>query len=298
MNNTERIVVGIDGAPSGEQALSWAAAEADRKGVELVIAHVRDVISPAPVSSSTVVTVLPESTAYGRELLSDAVAVVAATHPAGAVTTTLLTGNVAEVLISLGTAQTVLVVGTNGDGRFLRALLGSVSHRVAAHAGCPVVVIPHGRSAAVSAVRQVVVGVITPLAGHATLRFGLQEAAERRSRLVAICAYGTFSRSARDPILRPLSEVRERERQELADALIHLQEEFPTVDVEARLVDEPIAAALGRAATDADLLIVGCRHDDAHRASRLGPVAAQLLHSSPCPVAVVGVAYPAAVVAS
>jgi nucleotide-binding universal stress UspA family protein len=294
---TERVIVGIDGAPSGGQALSWAASEADRKGVELLIVHVSDVVRPAAVSSAAVVTVIMEGGDYGRELLSDAAAVVAGSHPSVKVSTVLRAGNPAEVLLELGTVHTLLVIGTNGEGRFLGALVGSVSHRVAAHAGCPVVVIPHDR-AVLSAHRQIVVGVITPLAGHETLRFGFQEAAERRSDLVAVCAYGTFSRTARDPILRQLSEVREQEQQELLDTVAHLQDEFPTVQVEARLVDEPVVGALCLAATDADLLIVGCRYDDAHRSSRLGAVAARILHTSPCPVAVIGLAHTVAVAAS
>jgi len=274
--------------------LSWAASEAARKGVELLIVHVSDVVRPPAVSSSAVVTVMMESADYGLELLRDAAAVVAGSHPAVKVSTILRTGKPADVFLELGTAQTLLVVGTNGERRLMAALAGSVSHRVAAHAGCPVVVIPH-HERVLSAHHQVVVGVITPLAGHETLRFGFQEASQRNADLVAVCAYGTFSRSARDPILRQLAEVREHEQQELLDALAHLQDEFPTVHVQARLVDEPVVDALCLAATDADLLIVGCRYDDAHRASRLGPVAAELLHSAPCPVAVVGLLHTAVV---
>jgi nucleotide-binding universal stress UspA family protein len=291
---TDRIIVGIDGAPAGARALSWAAGEAARKSVELLIVHVSDVIRPPAVSSSAVVTVMMEGADYGLELLRDAAAVVAGSHPAVKVSTMLRTGKPADVLIELGTAHTLLVVGTNGERRFLAALLGSVSHQVAAHAGCPVVVIPHDRSVT-SVGRHIVVGVITPMAGHETLRFGFMEAAERNVDLIAVCAYGTFSRAARDPILTQLSEVREHERQELLDALAHLQDEFPTVQAHARVVDEPIVGALCLAATDADLLVVSCRNDAAHRASRLGRTATELLHSSPCPVAVVGLAYPATV---
>jgi nucleotide-binding universal stress UspA family protein len=222
---TDRIIVGIDGAPSGLRALSWAAAEAARKGVELLIVHVSDVVRPPAVSSSAVATVMMESSHYGLELLRDAAAVVAGSHPTVKVSTMLRSGNRADVLIELGTAQTLLVVGNNGERRLMAALVGSVSHRVASHACCPVVVIPHNERV-LSARRQVVVGVITPLARHETLRFGFQEASQRKADLVAVCAYGTFSRRARDPILRQLSEVREHEQQELLDSLAHLQDEF------------------------------------------------------------------------
>jgi nucleotide-binding universal stress UspA family protein len=284
---TKRIVVGIDGAPSGAQALAWAAGEAERKCVELVIVHASDLVRSAAVSAAMVVPVMVEGSDYGRELLADAVAIVAASHPAVEVRTILEVANAAELLIELGTPDTLLVVGTNGESRFIGALVGSVSHRVAAHARCAVVVIPHCNSV-MPTHRKVVVGVVTPVTGHETLRFGFQEAVERRASLVAVCAYGTFSRSARDPILKQLTDVRLHEEQELVDMLSHLQDEFPTVEVTARLVDEPVVGALCNAAADAELLVVGCRHDDAHRASRLGPFAAQLLHTSPCPVAVIG----------
>jgi nucleotide-binding universal stress UspA family protein len=291
---TDRIIVGIDGAPSGIRALSWAAAEAARKGVELVIVHVSSVVKPPAVSSSAVVTVMMESSDYGLELLRDAAAVVVGSYPTVKTSTMLRTGNPADVLIELGTAQTLLVVGNNGERRLMAAVGGSVSHRVASHAGCPVVVIPHNERV-LSARRPVVVGVIAPSAGHETLRFGFQEASQRNADLIAVCAYGTFSRSARDPILKQLSEVREHEQQELLDSLGHLQDEFPTVHVQARLVDEPVVGALCLAATDADLLVIGCRPDDSHPFSRLGPVAAELLHSAPCPVAVVGLPHAAVI---
>lgn len=54
--------------------------------------------------------------------------------------------------------------------------------------------------------------------------------------------------------------------------------------------DEP-AEALLRAAQDAQLLVVGCHHSDDRWSTRLGPVPASILHSSPCPVVVVGAAH-------
>jgi nucleotide-binding universal stress UspA family protein len=294
--STERIVVGIDGAPSGAQALSWASAEADRKrrAGDRARQRCRQTIGGVLGAGHDV--------DYGRRRLRSRTVDRrrrgrAASQPTVEVTTVLRVADPAELLIELGTPATLLVVGTNGEGRFIGALLGSVSHRVAAHARCPVVVIPHDASS-IPRSRRIVVGVIAASAGHQTLRFGFEEAAERRASLVAVCAYGTFSRSARDPILDQSGGVRHHEQQELLDALARLQDEFPTVAVEARLVDEPVIGASTRASVGAELLVVGCRDDDAHRSSRLCPLAAQLLHTSPCPVAIVGLPQIASVMVS
>jgi nucleotide-binding universal stress UspA family protein len=57
------------------------------------------------------------------------------------VTTAPVKGHPAEVLMQMAKRAELLVVGSRGHGRIFGALLGSVSHYVAAHAACPVVVI-------------------------------------------------------------------------------------------------------------------------------------------------------------
>jgi nucleotide-binding universal stress UspA family protein len=57
------------------------------------------------------------------------------------VTTAPVKGHPAEVLMQMAKRAELLVVGSRGHGRIFGALLGSVSHYVAPHAACPVVVI-------------------------------------------------------------------------------------------------------------------------------------------------------------
>jgi Universal stress protein family len=57
---------------------------------------------------------------------------------------------------------------------------------------------------------------------------------------------------------------------------------------ERALVCAADEAALHGAAARASLLVLGCRHAEENRFARLGPVSSRLLHSSPCPVAIVG----------
>lgn len=51
-------------------------------------------------------------------------------------------GHPAEALLLTAKDAAALVVGSRGHGGFVGALLGSVSQHVAAHASCPVVLIP------------------------------------------------------------------------------------------------------------------------------------------------------------
>jgi nucleotide-binding universal stress UspA family protein len=57
------------------------------------------------------------------------------------ITTAPVKGHPAEVLMQMAEGAELLVVGSRGYGPIFGALLGSVSHYVAAHATCPVVVI-------------------------------------------------------------------------------------------------------------------------------------------------------------
>jgi nucleotide-binding universal stress UspA family protein len=53
----------------------------------------------------------------------------------------------AAALIELGPQARIIVVGSHGRGGFTRLFLGSVSHAVAQHATCPVVVCRRPRAA-------------------------------------------------------------------------------------------------------------------------------------------------------
>jgi hypothetical protein len=74
----------------------------------------------------------------------------------------------------------------------------------------------------------------------------------------------------------------------LDDCLGQIQPDFPDVKVRAEVAELPTDRALIEWSDHAALLVVGCRHEDGHRLSRLGPVGSWLLHNSKAPIAVVG----------
>ena len=177
-----RVVVGVDGSPGSLAALRWALHEARLRGAELraVLAWQphptwagADVISPftAAISSGagiggmlpSDVAVLPdasvavaspysgrqEAEAAANNVLDSALAAVAEpAERAVRITQAAVEGHAANALLANVTPADLLVVGSRGHGEFARALLGSISQHVVAHAPCPVVVVPDsGRSA-------------------------------------------------------------------------------------------------------------------------------------------------------
>ena len=83
------IVVGIDGSTTSDFALTWAADQAARRAVPLVVAHAIGLLPAEAMSVATVDTVIRESAAYGRQVVDDALKLVERDYPALQVTAVL-----------------------------------------------------------------------------------------------------------------------------------------------------------------------------------------------------------------
>jgi nucleotide-binding universal stress UspA family protein len=141
-----RIVVGVDGSPSSEEALRWGLAQSALTGqpvhaviswefpVDYGVAPMGDFdweANSAAVLSGTVQKVLAEVRPEG---------------PADEVEQHVDRGHPARVLLEAAASAALLVVGSRGHGGFTGMLLGSVSQHVVAHAACPVVVVHRPRA--------------------------------------------------------------------------------------------------------------------------------------------------------
>jgi nucleotide-binding universal stress UspA family protein len=130
-----KVVVGVDGSASSQQALRWAARQARLTGGELRAVAVWDYPTGA--------LVLEDVDWFGitGKILDDAV--TASLHPdeADRVQRSVLRGYPARVLLDAAAEADLLVVGSRGRGGMVGMLLGSVSQHVVTHAGCPVVVV-------------------------------------------------------------------------------------------------------------------------------------------------------------
>jgi nucleotide-binding universal stress UspA family protein len=140
----DRVVVGVDGSPSSERALRWAADEADRHGVALVVVHtwwypyLETQAGSAQARDLTEVDaecVLERAVAQARDRCGVNVS-----------------GQLVERSTVPGILETVrdgdvLVLGSRGRGAVASGLFGSTVNSVLDRCAVPVVVVPDAQPA-------------------------------------------------------------------------------------------------------------------------------------------------------
>lgn len=134
----DRIVVGIDGSGAADSAIEWAADEADRHGVELVLVHGWSYPYSTESAESTrareITQIDADTTLVG--------ALDAARQRAGAtVTGALVEGTAVSALLDTVRDGDLLVVGSRGRGAVKTRLFGSTVNTVLESCSIPVVVV-------------------------------------------------------------------------------------------------------------------------------------------------------------
>ncbi len=134
-----RIVVGIDGSSTSIAALEWAAKQAELTGATLEVLMTWD----WPLSFGWS---LPIPSGYNpghdsARALDEVLEAVKKRHPGVAITTTVIEGHPAPLLVKASEGADLLVVGSRGHGEFVGMLLGSVSEHCVTNAHCPVLVL-------------------------------------------------------------------------------------------------------------------------------------------------------------
>jgi nucleotide-binding universal stress UspA family protein len=135
-----RIVVGVDGSESAEDALRWAVGQAKLTGATVEAVYAWD---PGALVSLGMPPFLDwaklrdAAETRPKELVRHA---LGEERPVRIVTK-MVTGNPAEALVDSSAHADLLVVGSRGLGGLRGMLLGSVGHHCAAHSHCPVVIV-------------------------------------------------------------------------------------------------------------------------------------------------------------
>jgi nucleotide-binding universal stress UspA family protein len=142
----EGIVVGVDGSDASREALRWAIEEGRLRQAPVVAVHGwLPPVLPLPADA----TVLPPPDLPGlvaqtedaaQRLVERVAEEVAGGQSDVDVRPVALEGPAASVLVAAAAGAELVVVGSRGLGGFRTLLLGSVSHHVAQHAPCPVVI--------------------------------------------------------------------------------------------------------------------------------------------------------------
>jgi len=279
------VVVGFDGSQPALRAVRWAAREARRLHVPLVIVRAFAALVPQltgrlVVSGSVMRDALRELA--GEQLASAASA--AADEVAGlAIEQHIAADDPIPHLVERSRSAQLVVIGDRGHGGVHGLLAGSVAVGVAAHAGCPVVVVRGtDRTEGV-----VVVGVDGSPVSEAALEFAFEAAALRQAPLRAV---HVWSDTFLEPELTPgemWEAVEQAHQMVLAERLAGWAEKYPDVPVQKAVERDRPARVLVEESARAQLLVVGS-HGRGNVAGRLlGSVSHAVVHRADCPVAVV-----------
>lgn len=281
------VVVGVDGSQSAARAAVYAAHEAGRRGLPLVVVHVtpwRAGDEPMPMTS-------PETRAEFQEsatLLVEAAAEVARQETGLAdITARVIDDHPVDGLLALSAGAALLVVGQRGAGGLTGLLLGSTAQAVVQHAQCPVLALPDEWVETVS-LQPVVAGVDGLPGQDEVLEFAFTEAGCRGTGVVVLHAWRDVALEAalgRFGGLVDWDAVAAEKRARLSELVAPWRERHPDVEVRETVLRERSAVALRDASVEAALLVIG--HRPRRGLGRLGSTTNGILHSATCPVAVV-----------
>jgi nucleotide-binding universal stress UspA family protein len=137
VKKSHRIVVGFDGSKASLRALEWATRQAEFTDASLEIVAAWE--WPTGFGWSFIPNGF-DPAGDVRSMIEPILASLQAAHPRIVVTSKIVEGHPAQILIQESIGAELLVVGSRGHGEFLGMLIGSTSEHCVANAACPVTV--------------------------------------------------------------------------------------------------------------------------------------------------------------
>ena len=287
------IVVGVDGSPSSDMAVRWAAQEAGMRNVPLSLVHV--VERPPWDLFALGGGALPppyETNEWekneGQEIISAAVKLAKDSVQNGSlpqVHVQVYFSAAGPALFDLSTQARLIVVGCRGHSRVGRVLLGSVITGLIHHARCPVAVI-HDEIPIASRPSQlpVVVGIDGSPASESATATAFDEASWRGVELIALHAWSDAHVSDIPSVEWSAQQAVGEEA--LAERLAGWRERYPDVTVRRRIVLDAPARHLLEAAESSQLLVVGSHGRGGFPGMLLGSVSTAVAQAARVPVIV------------
>ena len=282
-----RIILAVDGSDQSHAA-TQALAHLSR-AEEVTVVHVLDVPVPAfpmvvPEASQALFQNIQKTMQEeGERMLATATASLPMN--VGPSQTKLETGKPADVILALAaeTHADLIVLGSRGLNPMKELLLGSVSHRIVAHAPCSVFVV----NRPVRTCDQVLLAIEGKWDGEAAIRW-LKAKPFRAMPEISVLTVLPFSPPPW-PAGAAVSKAMEQEVVERASWFLEdLVKQLVAMGYRAKplvLVGSPAVAITEQIQkAKPDLLLIGCRQREGLTRFVLGSVSHTLLHRAPCPV--------------
>ena len=253
------IVVGIDGSPASDSAVTWAAQEARLQHRGLTLVHAQARLSTNQIAALGTAGIPPqriddETRADAQYTLNRARSDAAAQMPAREIHTVLELGDARDLLLGLAPTASMVVVGSRGHGQVAGLLLGSISGALVRHSETPVAVIrPREGSSD---------GVLVAADGSdeskEALELAYREASLRHLPVTIVhCLWDGLAATARWSLVPETDPEGDDARVRIAGAIEAMAEKFPDVDVRIAVTRGAIDACLVDLSSDYDLLVVG-----------------------------------------
>jgi nucleotide-binding universal stress UspA family protein len=279
------VVVGYNGRGHSREALAWAADEAARRAVPLIVLFAANYpgmnVEPGPGLFERD----PQALDAAYEVTARGVAEAQALQPGLEVYGATEVSSAAQALNEASKNAALVVLGSRGYGRVMGALLNSVAFAVAARAACPVVIVKdESRGRHTGPEHPVVVGTDGSEPADAALRFAAARASEASAVLEVVTSTGGHLVENVDEheLIAHATEIAES-----ADGVARAV--HPALDVTTRVEDRPAEVTLIEASKSAGLVVVGTRGRGIFQAMVLGSVSHAVIHGADVTVAVVDV---------
>ncbi|WP_371583045.1 universal stress protein [Streptomyces sp. NBC_01314] len=279
------IVVGLDPDPGKRMASAWAADEAARRRLPLLLVHAQGAPTPGfrPTGGRPSWEEWNETLhVAGDHVLKEAVAFVEARHPQVRVSGLLAEGAPAWVLREQALHATEVVLGSRHLSAAQELFTPSaVALSLIAHSPCPVVVVPEPEH-----ITQqppfFVVGVDGSPRSAAAVDFAFEEAALRGALLRALYVWHPPRHGHLD------EDVAVQEcRRLLSETVAGRTAAYPDVELRHEVVRGHPVRVLAEASEHSLGLVVGTRGHGGFTGMLLGSVSQGVLHHARCPVIVV-----------
>ncbi|MFE7896844.1 universal stress protein [Streptomyces sp. NPDC057424] len=276
------IVAGVDPDPGQRMALAWAADEADRRRLPLLLVLAQNVPTPGyrPVDGRPSWEEWNQTLhATGDAVLREAVGFVESRHPRVRVSGMLAEGHPAWVLREQAQNATAIVLGSWHLGALQELFTSAaVTLPLIAHAPCPVVVVPESEHITQQP-PYFVVGVDGSPRSAAAVDFAFEEAALRGAVLRALYVWHA-------PPLGVLDEDAAVQdcRRLLSETVAGRTTAHPEVELHHEVVRGHPVQILAKASEHALGLVVGTRGRGGFTGMVLGSVSQGVLHHAHCPV--------------